>query len=349
MNFIRGYIRDKQENMSIYRNLFSALLMLILVTALGVAGYSTIEGWSFFDSLFMTVITITTVGYGEVHPLSLHGQMFTIVLILLGSGVMVYAISMITAFIVEGDLSDVLKRLKMKKQIDALQGHVIVCGDSGTGKYAIEEMLKTGRPLVVVEQNPAKVAVLTQRGILCVGGDATHDTVLREAGVTRARGLIATLHSDADNLFLVLTARGINPSLRIVSKAVDEESTDKLRSVGADSIISPNYIGGLRMVSEIVRPNVVTFLDMMLRSKDKATRVEEVTLQPASPAIGKALSETGALATEGATLVALLHQGTDTYQFNPARDTRLEAGDILIFIGVTGIISALNSKLNPVA
>ena len=157
------------------------------------------------------------------------------------------------------------------------------------------------------------------------------------------------MHSDADNLFLVLTARGINPGLRIVSKAVDEESTDKLRSVGADSIISPNYIGGLRMVSEIVRPNVVTFLDMMLRSKDKTTRVEEVTLQPQSPAIGKALSETGALAAEGATLVALLHRGADSYQFNPARDTRLEAGDTLIFIGVTGIISALNSKLNPVA
>jgi len=157
------------------------------------------------------------------------------------------------------------------------------------------------------------------------------------------------LHSDADNLFLVLTARGINSSLRIVSKAVDEESTDKLRSVGADSIISPNYIGGLRMVSEIVRPNVVTFLDMMLRSKDKATRVEEVTLQPASPAIGKALSEAGVLSTEGATLVALLHQGTDTYQFNPAHDTRLEAGDTLIFIGVIEIINALNSQLNPVA
>lgn len=160
--------------MSIYRNLFTALALLFLVTLLGVAGYGLIEGWSFFDSLFMTVITIATVGYGEVHPLSLHGRMFTIVLILLGSGVMVYAISVITAFIVEGDLSDVLKRLKMKKQIDALQGHVIVCGDSGTGQYAIEEMLKTGRPLVVVEQDPAKVATLTQRGILCLEGGGRH-------------------------------------------------------------------------------------------------------------------------------------------------------------------------------
>ena len=158
------------KNMSIYRNLFTALAMLFLVTLLGVAGYSAIEGWALFDSLYMTVITIATVGYGETHPLSPQGRMFTIVLILLGSGVLVYAVSVITAFIVEGDLSDALRGRKMKKRIDALQGHVIVCGDSGTGKYAIEEMLKTGRPFVVVEQNPVKVAGLTQRDILCVGG-----------------------------------------------------------------------------------------------------------------------------------------------------------------------------------
>lgn len=147
---------------------------------------------------------------------------------------------------------------------------------------------------------------------------------------------------------MVLTARELNPTLRIVSKAVDEESTNKLRTVGADSIVMPNYIGGLRMVSEIVRPNVVNFLDMMLRSKDKTTRVEEVTLRPDSPAIGGSLSETEVLATEGATLVALLRQSADSYQFNPARDTRLEAGDTLIFVGVASIISKLSGKLNPV-
>lgn len=332
--------------MTIYRNLLATFVLLAAVILLGVAGYTFIEGWSAFDSLYMTVITIATVGYGETHPLSDQGRLFTIALILCGSGVMVYGISVVTAFIVEGDLSDALRRRKMNRRIDALEGHVIICGDSTTGKYAIEEMLQMKKDFVVIDRDPAKTAALRDREILCVEGDATSDAVLRAAGIGRARGLITVLHSDAENLFVVVTAKDLNPALRIISKAVDEESHHKLRKVGADSVVLPDHIGGLRMVSEMIRPQVVTFLDVMLRSRDRTIRVEEVTIGANSPAVGKTLGETSAGSTEGASLVALVRADSESYLFNPPAKMQLAAGDTLIYVGAVDRIQVVSRELN---
>lgn len=335
--------------MTVYRNLLAAVFLLATVILLGTAGYTFIEGWSAFDSVYMTIITIATVGYGETHPLSDQGRAFTVLLILCGSGVMVYGISALTAFIVEGDLSDALRRMKMNKRIEALDGHVIICGDSTTGKYAIEEMLKMTRDFVVIDRDPAKIAALRDRQILCVEGDATADGVLKAAGILRANGMITVLHSDSDNLFVVVTAKDLNPALRIISKAVDEESQHKLKKVGADSVVLPDHIGGLRMVSEMIRPQVVTFLDVMLRSQDRTIRVEQVTIRADSAAVGKALADTPASSTEGASLVALLRAGSESYLFNPSANTQLAPGDTLIYVGTVDRIRTVSRELNGAA
>jgi voltage-gated potassium channel len=328
----------------IYRKLVLVIALLFATLLAGASGYVLIEKWDFLDAVYMTVITVASVGYGEIHPLSDEGRIFTMGLILAGSGIMIYAVSSFTAFIVEGELTDVLKRLKMEKRIKALKGHYIVCGDSTTGRYAIEELAKTGRAFVVVERDPAKLADLERRGMLFVEGDATSDAVLQEASIASAKGLIATLHSDADNLFLVFTARGLKSELRIVAKAVDEESREKIRKAGADAVVMPNAIGALRLVSELVRPTVVTFLDVMLRDNDHAIRVEELAVPENSPVAGQALADTGLLTETGASLVALVREA-QPYLFNPPPATRLQRGDRLIMMGEMAVIQELGKRL----
>ena len=325
----------------IIKKITDLLLLLLAVLVSGAFGYQMIEGWSFFDSLYMTVITVASVGYGETHPLSDTGRAFTMVLILFGSGILIYSVSMITALIVEGELTDVLKRMKMNKKIERLSGHYIVCGDSQTGRYAIEELLKTKKSFVVIETDKSKITTLTERGVLCIDGDATADAVLQAAGIERASGLFSSLHTDAENLFVVLTAKGLNPGLRVVSKAVDEDSRLKLIKVGADRVVLPNAIGGLRMVSEMMRPSVVTFLDLMLRSKDKTIRVEEIGLVAGSPYTGITLGETGILTMPDVTVVALVIRAGEAYQFNPPHDTLLQEGMVIIVIGVVDAIEQI--------
>ena len=321
----------------ILRKILTILLLLGVVMLGGAVGYEFIEGWSFFDGLFMTVITVSSVGYEEVHPLTGPGRVFTMMLILSGSGVLLYAVSSMTALVVEGELSDAWKRMNMEKAIARLQGHYIVCGDSQVGRYVIEELRKMKREFVVIERDRAKVAALGGQGVLCLEGDATADAMLRAVGVERAAGLVTALSSDAENLFVVLTAKELNPDLRVISKAVDEESRHKLVKVGADSVVMPDYIGGLRMVSEMIRPSVVNFLDLMLRSKDKTIRVEEVRIPAGSPFRGQTLEQSGILAQPEVTVVALL-EADGGYSFNPPHGTVLEEGRVIIVMGnVDGI------------
>ncbi|MDA8079156.1 MAG: potassium channel protein, partial [Nitrospiraceae bacterium] len=326
--------------------IFAALALIMLT---GAGGYITFEGWAPLDALYMTVITLSSVGFQEVHPLSDKGRVFTMALILCGSGVLIYGISIITAFIVEGELTDALRRRKMQKRIDRLEGHYIVCGADQTGRYVIDELLRTQRRFTVIDRDAAKIRDLLSREILCVEGDATHDAVLLNAGIRRAAGFITALHSDAENLFTVITARRLNPGLRIISKAVDEESVQKIRSVGADSVVMPNFIGGLRMVSEMIRPSVVNFLDIMLRAKDRTIRVEEVALENTSPFAGRQLGETGALGIEGVTVVALANKEGGSYHFNPPQSRVLTGRDVLIVMGDVERINSLRLKAQPPA
>lgn len=327
------------------RQILRFTLLIGLMLLFGTTGYMLVEGWHWFDGLYMTVITLSTIGYGETHPLSPPGRAFTIVLVLFGSGVMLYAVATLTALVVEGDLNEALKRNQMRKAIGRLRGHFVVCGFGSTGKYVVEELLKTGRAFVVIDNDPARCQALRERNLLVVEGDATLDEVLAQACIAEAAGLMACLHTDADNLFLVLTAKGMNDNLRIVAKAVDESSQQKLRQVGADGVVLPNFIGGLRLVSEMIRPSVVTFLDMMLRAKDQTIRVEEISIPHDSPHIGQTLSALDLYHLEGVSLVALQRASATPYMFNPPNDTRLAAGDLLILMGESARIGELETRL----
>lgn len=326
------------------RRMLMVLSALATVLACGILGYMLIEGWPPFDALYMTVITVASVGFLEVHELSPHGRAFTIVLILCGSATLIYTFSTLTAFIVEGELTDVLRRRKMKKSIARLDGHFIVCGVSATGRYIIEELVKTGRSLVVIDHDPAKLATLATE-ILSIEGDATHEAVLKEAKIDCAAGLFTALHSDADNLLVVVTAKGLRPKLTVMAKAINEESERKLRQVGADRVVMPNFIGGMRMVSEMLRPAVVTFLDVMLRDPDATIRVEELHVGAASPLAGKTLETSGLLGLAQASVVAIA--STDgRYQFNPAAQRPITPGETIILMGEVAEIRAF-AVANP--
>ncbi|MBI5074085.1 MAG: NAD-binding protein [Nitrospirae bacterium] len=299
-----------------------------------------IEHWPLLDSLYMTVITIASVGFMEVHPLSEQGRIFTIFLILGGTGVLVYGVSSIIAFIVEGELTDTLRRRKMQRKIADMKGHVIVCGVGQTGKHVLEEMVRTRNDVVAIDRDPVTVKLLDEQGICYVQGDATHNTVLQTAGIERARGIVSALQSDAENLLVVFTAKRLNPALRVISKAVEEESEQKIRMAGADSVVMPNFIGGLRMASELIRPSVVSFLDLMLRSQEKTIRVDELAIDDRSPYRNKTLQTAGISSRKDVTVVALSRQSENSYEFNPPDNAILKSGDVVILMGD---INAINS------
>lgn len=328
----------------LYRRFALSLVVLATLIVSGTLGYAWLEGWDAAEALYMTVITVATVGFGEVHPLSAGGRIYTMALILLSTGVMVYATASLTALILEGELFGLLKRKRMNNLIRALSGHYVVCGDSRIGQHILEELGRIDQPFVVVEREPEKVDALLARNILAIAGDATTDASLLEAGIERAKGLAATLSTDADNLFVVLTARRLNPDLRIISKALDEGSRDKLKQVGADGVVMPQAIGGMRIASELLRPNVVSFLDIMMRGKDQAIRVDEIRIRDGFGAIGMSLADSGLATTEGVSLIAL-SRGDEPYRFTPDRDTRLQAGDLLIMLGNTRTIRELEQRL----
>ncbi len=317
----------------IKRRFLGALILLAIIFIVGISGYMLIERWSLLDSLYMTVITIASVGYMEVNPLSHQGRVFTIFLIIFGMGVLLYGISTFTAFLIEGEFSAILRRRKMERRLAALKGHYIVCGIGGIGRHIIDELYKTERPFVAVDKNEDMCKELAAKGILFVQGDATSSSVLRATNAENAKGIFCALPNDADNLLLILTAKGINPGLRIVAKAREDESEDKMRKAGADGVILPKFIGGLRMASQMIRPEAVTFLDKMLRSPDTVFRVEDITLRDHSPLIRKTLQASGILDRAGVS-VAALRKGND-YIFNPRKEEKLEAGNVLILIGET--------------
>lgn len=313
------------------------------ILLLGVLGYHIIEGWPLFDAFYMTVITLATVGYGETHPLSTTGRVFTIFLILGGMGIILYGITEITTFIVEGEMSGILRRRRMNRLINKLSHHYIVCGYGRTGKYALDELIRTQRQCVVVESDPAKVSVPSGKEILVVEGDATQDSVLLAAGITRAAGLVSALPADRDNLFVVITARGLNPKLRIITKCDELSSRDKFLRSGADVAISTSFIGGLRMVSELVRPATVSFLDAMLRD-ESGLRVEDVQVGTESKFSGKPLSNCDAFTKAGVLLLSI-KQG-DSFQFNPPPGIVLKGGDTLVVIGNPEQIRTARSALD---
>ncbi|OIN99424.1 hypothetical protein AUJ67_07335 [Candidatus Desantisbacteria bacterium CG1_02_49_89] len=318
--------------------------MLGIVVAAGVIGYTAIEKWPVLDSLYMTVITIATVGYTEVHELSRTGRIFTIFLILGGTISLVYAGSSFVAFFIEGQLTGILGRRKMEKKISQLSGHYIVCGAGATGRCVSEEFLATGTRFVVIENNMANLRKISGfESLLYIQGDATSDAMLKLAGIDRAAGLVTTLPTDKDNLFVTLTARNLNPKLRIVAKAEEDGSGYKMKIAGAAAVVSPTHIGGLRLASETMRPAVTSFLDRMLRDKDAKLRIAEYCVSRECGFAGTTLEDLDISGKTNALVLAVKRQEEEI--FNPTPDVKLLEGDVLIVMATVGQMDKLRALL----
>jgi voltage-gated potassium channel len=353
-----------EEDNSLRRRMFAAgvLLLLILVIAGGTFGYWSLsrsylpvgEQWSLADCAYMTTISITTVGYGEIIEVGRvpYARLLTVLIIFSGLGVAVYFASALTAFVVEGEFQQLRKRRRMKQQMAKVSGHIIVCGIGTSGLHVVTELLASRWQVVCIDSSEERIRRVhdLQGGekVPCILGDATADEVLQEAGIGRARGVIATLASDKENLFVVISARQLNPSLKIVAKGVDIGVSEKLRRAGADVVVTPAYIGGIRMVSEMVRPNVTEFLDIMLRDKDKNLRIEEVNLPPDSPLVGKLLSEARIRETTDLLIVAVRTSAGGPFLYNPGPQLKLAVGMSLIVLGGTESVQRLRGAVGHV-
>jgi voltage-gated potassium channel len=318
---------DQQLRRRITRVL--AALAGALVT--GTAGYMLIEHWRPLDALYMTVITLSTVGFTEVHPMSDAGHFFTIGLIAAGVSTAAYAVGAIGEYVVGGRLSGTLRRQHMQHQIDHLTGHYVVCGYGRVGRQVVDEL--AGRHLVAVVVEPSQDALTDEdAGPLWIRGDATEDAALRSAGIDRAAGLVAVAGDDAINIVVTLSARALNPDLLIVARASQPEFEDKLRRAGATHVISPYRIGGQRIVTQLLHPRLTDFLDVVMHQRNLELWLEEITVAADSAAAGRALSDTAFWGPSGARILAVAH-GTGRMQPNPTGSHRLEPGDVLIALG----------------
>jgi len=304
-------------------------VLVVLINVLGAVGYMLIEGWSPFDAFYMTVITLGTVGYGETHPLSTEGRVFTIGLIFVGIGAFTYAVSTVAAFWVDAHVLGMWGKRRMEQRISELTDHIIVCGGGDAGYHVAQELLQTRTPFVIIEREASQEARLREFGddVLFIIGDASDTSVLHEARIEFARGLVACMSDDRENLFTVIEARDLNPSLRIVSRLVEEDARRRLARAGADGIVPMLRIGALRLASEVLRPNVVSVLDVMLR-EPHPIRVQEMVV--GAGAACKTLADLRMQERAGVTIFALREAGSLHHVFNPPPDRALSEGDVLI-------------------
>jgi len=322
------------------RRLRIALFILTAVIGGGMLGYSAIEGWSLFDSLYMTVITLATVGFKEVHDLSDTGKAFTIMLIIGGTGVIAYSLGSLIQFMVEGQFQQVVGRRKMQQTIGKLKGHYIICGFGRIGQMICKEFETKPVRFVVVEKNPYLCERLSREGYLFVQGNATDDETLVAAGIDRARGLITAVTSDTDNVYITLTARGLNPELFILARAGEEGADVKLMRAGASKVISPYTIGAVRMAHAILRPSVVDFIELATASENLALQIEEIEVAEGSDLVGKTLVTAEIRQSMGIIIVAI-KQPDGHMLFNPPSQTVISAHSVLIILGERPAITRL--------
>jgi len=334
-----------RENIETKHRLGYSLLLLVVLLLGGATGYVLIEGWDFIEALYMTIITVATVGYGEVRPLSPEGKIFTIFVIVLGVGTGGYTLGTLTQFLVGHQLYETFGRKKVEKEINKLKNHYIVCGYGRMGRIICRELKSRGKDVVVVENDESTVPQMEDDGVLYVLGDVTEEEVLVKAGIERAHSLIAAVRTDADNLYLTLTARQLNPALSIISRAAEENAEKKLLRAGANQVVSPYRIGGMRMAHAVLRPAVIDFLDMTVRGETLGMRMEGIQVKPSSGLVGKTLMESPIRKELGLNIIAMKRSSGEIVT-NPSGATPIQPGDILITVGTEEEINKLEELLN---
>lgn len=325
------------------RRLAYAFAVFMAVLVIGTLGYVAIEGWGAFDGLYMTVITMGSVGYREIHPLSQAGRLWTMLVIVSGIGALGFAIVTVTDFMVEGHFSGLLEGRRMDKLISGMSGHNVVAGLGRVGLVVCEEFEAAGRPFVVIDSDEAALARAKENGWAWVQGDATEEATLREAGIERARSLTTALDSDAANVFVTLTARGLSADLFVVARATTPSAESKLRRSGADRVITPTEIGGRRMAAMVMKPMVVDFLDVVTHGHGSELKLEQIELSDGDPYVGRTLEDSHIRSSTGSYVLAI-HGADGSDNANPVGSTTMQAGDRLVVLGTEEQLRALADR-----
>jgi voltage-gated potassium channel len=327
-------------------HLIIVVLLAVFLVGLGTAGYMVIEDWNVLDSVYMTVITLSTIGYGEVNPVSKAGRIFTLILIVMGVGFFLYVIGNVVQFLVEGRIRIILGRHKLDTQIGHLNNHYIVCGYGRMGRAFCRYLIQKRMKFVVLEKNEARIPIMNTDHVLYIAGEATIEENLLKAGIERASNLIATLGTDADNVFLVLLAKGLNPNLYVVARASQNTSKKPLNTAGADVVVSPFDIGARRMAHAILRPNVIRFLEFAFADEDTDIHIEEIAVAESSKLAGVSLQESGIRQDYNLMILSIV-QSDGEMVFNPLADTTIKSGEKVIAVGSIDSLTRLEKVLNP--
>lgn len=309
-----------------------SLFLLVSIILFGTFGYSIIEGMSLFDSFYMTLITISTVGFSEITPLTQAGRLITVVIIVSGISLLTFTLGQIAQVIIEGELRKLLGRRKLEKQIAHLDNHYIVCGFGRIGEVVCKELADDKIDFIVIEQDEKKIERLVNAHFLYLSGDATREETLLEAGLDRAKGMVTAVSSDADNVFITLTAKGLKPEIFVLSRAADLKNEKKLLRAGASRVVCPYNMGGSRMAQILKRPTVVDFLDTTMMSGNLGLKLEEVIVRPTSSMVGKTIVESKLRQNFGVIIVAIKKIDGEML-FNPGPDAVLGAGEVVVVIG----------------
>jgi len=316
------------------KRIFILAGLVLGLWSLGIFGYMFLEGWNLLDSIYMTAITFSTVGYGEVHPLNPSGRIFTAILVVLGVGLFYYAIGILIDSFIEGHVRGFLEKRRMEKKIRGLNGHYIVCGYGRIGRSITRTLSGKGEAVVVIENDPNAIKRLEEDGCLWIEGDATRDEVLDTARVKAAKGIVCVLKSDADNVYITITARWLNPGLFIVARATDPRAQTKLIRAGADKVILPYEIGAQRMALTILQPTVTEFLDLAVHSSDFGLGIEQIEIQDTSEIKDKTIKDSGLRQRYGVTVLAV-HDPNDQLILSPDPDFTIRPGNVLVVLGST--------------
>jgi voltage-gated potassium channel len=326
------------------RRLLLILAAITAVLAIGTVGFTMIDHYPPFDAFYMSLTTLTTVGYAEVHPLSRAGRIFNSFLIFFGVSTIFIAIGAMTQTVIEMEFGDVIGRRRNKRMIDKLKDHYIICGFGRVGRGAASELQHAGAPFVIVDSSEERVERAMMAGMLGVAADATRDDTLRQVGIERARGLVTALATDADNLFVLLSAKGLNPTLYVAARAAEEGAEEKMRRAGADAVFAPYAITGHRLAQSLLRPHVVQFLDFTTKDIGEDIALEQVRVSESSMMVSKTIREMQ-LGRELGVIVMAVRRRDGQMEFNPSADTAIHGGDYLIVMGRLENLRTLENTL----